>query len=90
VTHSIGGATPCDTQCWRPLHAAQARGTDGSAPRDTEPKRAPAAWAAIESADRRVMRGHLSPFDTTTFDNDTNNDNNLTKEVHRLTQPTYS
>ena len=36
------------------------------------------------------MRGHLSPFDTTTFDNDTNNDNNLTKEVHRLTQPTYS
>ena len=59
MTERIGGVTPCDTWGHARRYRAGARVPDGSAPRNTEPQHAPAAAAAMTSANRRLMRGTL-------------------------------
>ena len=84
MTDGIGEATPCETQGVRQHRLATARVPGGSAPRDTEPKNAPAASAATKSADRRLMRGAPTPLEagekTTT----------PSRRCESLTRPTYS
>ena len=84
MTERIGGATPCDTWGHARRYRAGARVPDGSAPRNTEPKHAPAATTATTSANRRLMRGTLHSTEATTKTPITEG------RTPGLTRPTYS